>query len=239
MATAGIRSNVRTHPRAVTAILSVVGYALVLTAFYGPLPVPPLSRGTVLLFGDAIAVVNALALTSLVAGYRFVRRGEIRKHRAAMLLAFGLILVFLVLYLWKVGGGFEKSIVAPPLPRYLYLGMLAVHILLSVVAVPVVLHAVVLGLTHDVSELPATSHPRVGRVAVAAWSVSLFLGIVTYLLLNHVYAWEPLHRSAVLLAAGSRLGAGAGPDSDSGPVAWALAARRRLRAVRPGPRRRE
>jgi putative membrane protein len=200
MATAGIRSNVRAHPRAVTATLSIVGYALVLLAFYGPLPVPPLSRETVLLFGDAIAVVNALALGSLLAGYRFIRRGEIRRHRAAMLTAFGLILLFLVLYLWKVGGGFEKSIVAPPVPRLLYLVMLAVHILLSVIAVPVVLHAVVLGLTHDVTELPATSHPRAGRIAVAAWSVSLFLGIVTYVLLNHVYGWEPLHQSVAVLA---------------------------------------
>lgn len=229
MATAGIRSNVRAHPRAVTAILSVVGYVLVLSAFYGPLPVPQLSRETVLLFGDAIAVVNALALTSLLAGYWFIRRGEIRKHRTAMLLAFGLILLFLVLYLWKVGGGFEKSIVAPPIPRILYLVMLAVHILLSVIAVPVVLHAVVLGLTYDVAELPSTSHPRVGRIAVAAWSVSLFLGIVTYVLLNHVYGWEPLHRSVVLLAFGPRLR----------PGAWARAGRNRLRALRGGRRHRE
>jgi len=189
------------HPRRVTAVLSVIGYALVASAFADLLPLfPELSRETVLLFSDAIAVVNSIALLTLLAGAAFIKRGDVRKHRAAMLAAFALICVFLVLYLWKVGGGFEKGIVIEEgqfLAAYAgtvklaYLAMLAVHILLSVLAVPVVLHAVVLGLTHDPSELADTSHPTVGRIAVAAWSTSLFLGVVTYWMLNHVYSWAP------------------------------------------------
>ena len=35
-----------------------------------------------------------------------------------------------------------------------------------------------------------TVHARVGRVAVAVWSVSLTLGVVAYVLLNHVYTYE-------------------------------------------------
>jgi putative membrane protein len=189
------------HPRRVTAVLSVIGYALVASAFADLLPLfPELSRETVLLFSDAIAVVNSMALLTLLAGAAFIKRGDVRKHRAAMLTAFTLICVFLVLYLWKVGGGFEKGIVIEEgqfLAAYagtvklVYLAMLAIHILLSVLAVPVVLHAIVLGLTHDPSELADTSHPTVGRIAVAAWSVSLFLGVVTYWMLNHVYSWAP------------------------------------------------
>lgn len=197
----------KSNPRWITGVLSLVGYALVVGAFTRILPgVPELSRSTVLLFGDLIAIVNSITLVTILLGFWFIRRGEIRRHRAAMLTAFSLIIVFLVLYLWKVGGGFEKSILitqGAPLANYAgivkaaYLLMLAVHIVLSVVAVPIVLHAVVLGLTHSPSELSETVHPRVGRVAVAAWSLSLFLGIVTYLLLNHVYTWEV--RGAVLL----------------------------------------
>jgi len=199
-ATETLRARVRARPRTVTAILSVVGYVLVGGALYGFLPLfPPLSDATVNLFSHLIAVINTLALTSLLAGLYFIRRGEVGKHRAAMLTAFSLIVLFLVFYLWKTGGGFEKSIVAPEAVTVVYLLMLAVHILLSVLAVPVVLYAVVLGLTHDVSELPETAHPRVGRIAVAAWSLSLFLGIVTYLLLNHVYAWVPRGHAALLI----------------------------------------
>lgn len=192
MATASVRAPVKDHPLAVTALLSVVGYVLVLGSFAGVIDFwPALDRATVILFADLIAIVNSLALTALLVGYYFIRRGEVRKHRAAMLTAFSLILVFLVLYLWKVGGGFEKSFVGPQLVTYAYLAMLAIHILLSVVAVPVVLYPVVLGLTHTPSELTETAHARIGRIAVASWSLSLFLGVVTYFLLNHVYAWVP------------------------------------------------
>ena len=209
MATASSGSVVKEHPRAVTAALSVVGYALVIGAFEGLIPLfPTLSRSAVILFSDLIAVVNTLALTALLVGWWFIRREEVRRHRTAMLTAFGLICLFLVLYLWKVGGGFEKSFVVREgqfLAGYagviepFYLAMLAVHILLSVLAVPVVLYAVVLGLTRTPTELRDTAHARVGRIAVVSWSLSLFLGVVTYVMLNHVYSWVPRGEEAMLL----------------------------------------
>ena len=201
MATASARGPVKNHPLAVTGILSIVGYVLVLGSFAGVVDLfPPIGEETVLLFSDMIAVVNSLALIALLVGYGLIRRGDVRRHRAAMLTAFTLILAFLVLYLWKIGGGFEKSIVIREsqfLGTYagiiepIYLAMLAIHILLSAIAVPVVIYPVVLGLTHTPAELAETAHARVGRIAVASWSLSLFLGVVTYFLLNHVYSWVP------------------------------------------------
>lgn len=191
----------KAHPRVVTAVLSLVGYALVVGAFGGLLPLPEISRAAVILLGDAIAVVNTIALLAILAGVRFIRRGEVRRHRAAMLTAFSFIMVFLVLYLVKVGAGFEKAILATGLARGAYLAMLAVHILLSALAVPVVVHAVVLGLTHSPEELRNTIHRRVGRIAASVWGLSLFLGVVAYLLLNHVYGWEPRAELLLLVAA--------------------------------------
>jgi putative membrane protein len=192
----------------VTAVVSVVGYVLVIGAFGGLIPFPEIADDTVNLLADAIAVVNTVALGFLLLGVWFIKRGEVRKHRAAMLTAFSLILLFLVLYLTKVGGGFEKSLLIEDgqflaaygdVIRPVYLGMLAVHILLSVVSVPVVLHAVVLGLTHSPSELRETIHPTVGRIAVTAWTLSLALGVITYFLLNHVYSWEVSERAALFV----------------------------------------
>lgn len=197
----GLRPRARDHPLAFTAGLSAIGYVLVGGAFADVLPLfPALEDETVNLFGHLIALVNAGALGAILAGVWFIKRDGVRKHRASMLTAFGLILVFLVLYLWKVGGGFEKTITTTGLPELAYLLMLAVHILLSVIAVPIVLYAVILGVTHSPAELRSTPHATVGRIAVAAWSVSLFLGIVTYVLLNHVYGWEPRHATVLLLA---------------------------------------
>ena len=185
------KRRVKDNPRAVTAVLSVLGYVLVLGTFAGVLPIyPELERETVDLLSHGIAVVNTFALTAILLGVLWIKRGEVRKHRAAMLTAFSLIILFLVLYLTKLGGGGEKHIAASGLPYYAYLVMLAIHIVLSAVSVPVVVHAVVLGLTHTPSELRDTVHAKVGRVAVAAWGLSLALGIVTYFMLNHIYGVE-------------------------------------------------
>jgi putative membrane protein len=186
-----LQSRARRSPRRVTAVVSAVGYALVFGTFGGVLPFPTISDRTVILLGDAIAVVNTGALLAIVAGVYFIKTGQIRRHRAAMLTAFTLILAFLALYLTKVGGGFEKEILAEGVVLYAYLIMLAVHIILSAVSVPVVVHAVVLGLSHSVPELKESAHARVGRIAVAAWGLSLFLGLVTYVMLNHIYGWVP------------------------------------------------
>ncbi|MDS0281534.1 DUF420 domain-containing protein [Haloarcula onubensis] len=195
-----LQSQARASPRRVTAVISLVGYALVFGTFGGVFPFPSISNETVIVLSDAIAVVNTAALSAIVAGVYFIRTDQVRRHRGAMLTAFALIVLFLAMYLLKVGGGFEKSILVEGPVYYAYLAMLAVHILLSAVSVPVVVHAVVLGLSHSPSELRGTAHARVGRVAVAAWGLSLFLGIVTYVMLNHVYGWVPRGEAALLVA---------------------------------------
>jgi putative membrane protein len=196
MATADARgpSAVRDHPRATVAVLTVVGYGLVLGTFAGVLPdavFPDLTLAEVNLLSHAIAAVNTTTTLLLLAGWHWIRRDEVRRHAAAMTVSFALILVFLVLYLVKIGGGGTKEFVGPALVYDAYLAMLAVHVVLSVVAVPVVLYALVLGITHTPAELRReTPHRRIGRVAAGSWVLSLSLGVVTYLLLNHVYDFE-------------------------------------------------
>jgi len=195
-----VRSHVRSRTISVTVLLSAIGFVLVLGTFSGLIDVyPTLGESEVQLLSHLIAVVNTIALAALLAGVYFIRNREIRNHRAAMLTAFCFITLFLMLYLLKVGGGFEKAIVAPDYVRFPYFVMLAVHILLSVVAMPVVIYAVVLGLTHTPAELEDTPHARIGRIAAASWILSLAFGIITYLLLNHVYTWEA--REALLVCA--------------------------------------
>jgi len=203
MATASADSTVKRHPLAAAGLLSAAGYAVVIGTFLGVVPgrvFPDLSLAAVNRLADAIALVNAVNVVVIAAGWRWIRRGEVRKHAAAMVSSFALILVFLVLYLLKIGGGGTKEFVGPALAYYPYLGMLAIHIVLSIVSVPVVVFALVLGLTHSPAELRAsTPHRRVGRIAASAWLCSLALGVVTYLLLNHVFAWEYVESAAAAL----------------------------------------
>ena len=187
-----VRGNLaRDHPRALAAILTVVGYVVVVGTLYADTGLyPEISEATVDLLANAIAIVNTATVVSLIAGIYFIRTDRIKKHRAAMITAFVLILVFLVMYLLKTGGGGRKEIIAGAPLRGVYLGMLGIHIFLSVVAVPFVLYAITLGLTRTPTELKATAHARVGRIAVTAWLVSLVLGIIAYLMLTFYYGPE-------------------------------------------------
>ena len=196
-----IRNSVKARPLAVTVLLSVIGYVFVIGTFAGVFDFyPTLSAEQVRLSAHLIAVINTFALAALLVGVHFVKKGEYRKHQTAMLAAFTLILLFLVVYLTKVGGGFEREIVGAPTGIYeAYLAMLAIHILLSIVSVPVVIYAVVLGLTHSFAELKDTRKALVGRVAGGAWILSLALGIITYLMLNHIYGAQPREPRGALL----------------------------------------
>jgi len=194
METAGVRGHIRTHPIAVTTVLSLLGYAIVIGTFLDALPIsvyPDLTLVEVNLLTDAIAAINSINVVVIAAGWWFIRQDRVRLHAASMVSSFLLICIFLVLYLTKIGGGGTKEFIGPELVYYGYLSMLAIHITLSIVAVPVVLFALVLGLTHTPTELrQQTPHRRVGRIAASSWLLSLVLGVVTYLLLNHIYAWE-------------------------------------------------
>lgn len=180
-----LTARVKARPRAVAAAITIVGYALVMNAFEQIVPIfPPITEPTVRLFSSVIVLINAATLTALLAGVYFIKQRQIDRHRAAMLTAVALEGIFLVLYLWKVGGGGELYIQASGTFRLAYLAILAVHLVCSALAVPLVVYAVLLGLSRSPSELAETSHARVGRLAVLVWSISLALGIVTSAMLR-------------------------------------------------------
>ena len=207
MSTATLRDRAKGRAGAITLLLTVVGYGAVGGVFLVPefqALFPTLTKGTVDLLAHAIAAVNTVTIVALSLGWYWIRNDDVKKHAAAMTTSFVLILLFLGMYLPKVAGGGTKYFVGPDPAYYAYLLMLAVHILLSIVSVPVVLYALVLGLTHTERELRnQTPHRRVGQIAASAWLLSLVLGVVTYLLLNHVYGstFEAAEAAAVLLPA--------------------------------------
>lgn len=192
MATVAGIEGLRNHPVGVTVLLTAVGYALVVGTFLFDVPIyPDLTNAQVNALTHAIAVVNSATTVLLVLGWYWIRTDRVQRHRFAMSGAFGLIILFLVIYLLRVGGGGEKYITGVTDPvYYAYLGMLGIHIALSILAVPVVLYALILGLSHSPTELRSTAHAKIGRIAAASWILSLVLGIVTYLMLNHVYEYE-------------------------------------------------
>lgn len=205
MSTVSVRDRAKERTGVITVLLTIVGYGAVGGVFLVPefqSLFPELTRDTVDLLAHGIAAVNTVAVGTLSLGWYWIRNDEVKKHAAAMSVSFVLILVFLGMYLPKVAGGGTKLFVGPDTVYYAYLIMLAIHIILSTVSMPVVLYAIVLGVTHTERELRnETPHRTVGRIAASAWLLSLVLGVVTYLLLNHVYdsTFEAAEAAAVLV----------------------------------------
>jgi putative membrane protein len=179
--------NVRRHVPALSGLLSAVALALVFAAALRVVPEWLLPRAP-----DAVlhaiphvnAVVSLAAIGTLTTGVRAIRRGDVDRHRRRMLATTGLFAVFLTAYLYRVALEGPTEFAGPAaVEQFLYLPLLAIHILLAVVAVPLVIYVLLLALTHDIGELPQTRHPTVGRVAAALWLVSFTLGIVVYLML--------------------------------------------------------
>jgi putative membrane protein len=184
-----MRFEAADHVPGLAGLLSVVSLSLVFAAALGVLPAGALPRAPDAVLA-AIPHVNAgisvLAVAVIAAGWRAVRRGRVDRHRRLMVAGFGLFGAFLALYLYKV------SLVGPkPFPEaapgwvetFVYYPVLAVHMLLAVVCVPLLFYVLLLALTRPVSEIPTTDHPRFGRVTAALWLVSFVLGTVVYLLL--------------------------------------------------------
>jgi putative membrane protein len=167
------------------AIYAVLGYVLSATT---PARLPPPVASVLASFPLLIAGINALALACLIAGWRAIRARRVLEHRRFMLAAAGLISLFLVLYVARVALGGTKAFPGLQAVRtYVYLPVLAVHIVLSIVSVPLVIYNLLTGLTLGIPEVRTTRHPAVGRYAVALWSTSLALGILVYLLLNVLF----------------------------------------------------
>jgi len=178
------------RPGVIAVVLAAVVYAVLAYALASEPPpgLPPAVARLVALAPHLIALINAAALICLRMGWRAIRSGNVTLHRRFMLSAATLISAFLVLYVTRVALGGTKAFPGPAVVRtYLYLPMLTVHILLSILSVPPVIYNVLVGLTHHPDEIGRTAHPRVGRVAVTLWSLSLVLGLGVYLLLNIIY----------------------------------------------------
>lgn len=183
--------NVRRHVPAVTAVLSIVALASVFAAALRAIPawlLPDAPSWLLHAIPHVNALVSATAIGTIVVGWRAIRRGDVPRHRRAMLATTGLFALFLVAYLYRVAlEGPAEFTGPPPVEQFVYYPFLTVHVLLAIVCVPLVIYALLLALTHSVRELPETSHPRVGRLAAALWLVSFAMGITVYAMLHVVW----------------------------------------------------
>lgn len=125
------------------------------------------------------ALLNALSATALLIGYTFIRARRIKAHRAAMITAFGFSTLFLVSYILHHALHGDVRYPAHAVLRWVYLPLLASHIILAVVALPLVLVTFFFSLSGRISQ-----HRKVARWTFPLWLYVSVTGVVTWAMLR-------------------------------------------------------
>jgi putative membrane protein len=125
------------------------------------------------------AVLNGLSATALLIGFTFIRARRIRAHRGAMLTAFAFSTLFLVSYILHHALHGDVRYPAHGAFRSFYLSLLASHIVLAVVALPLILVTFFFSLTGRIAQ-----HRKVARWTFPLWLYVSVTGVVTYVMLR-------------------------------------------------------
>ncbi len=124
------------------------------------------------------ALLNGLSAIALVIGFVFIRRRQIARHRAAMITAFIFSSLFLVSYL--INHALHGDILYPghSTLRTAYLTILASHIFLSMVALPMILITFYFSLSGRFPQ-----HKKIARFTFPVWLYVSITGVIVYAML--------------------------------------------------------
>jgi putative membrane protein len=125
------------------------------------------------------AILNGLSATALLIGYTFIRAKKISAHRAAMFTAFGFSTLFLISYIAHHALHGDVRYPLHAAFRTPYLWLLASHILLAVIALPMVLTTFFFSLS---GRIPM--HRKIARWTFPIWLYVSVTGVITYVMLH-------------------------------------------------------
>jgi putative membrane protein len=177
MMTTAPSSNTRSAIAAILAI-SIAATAFLFWLIYVH---PATDQGSVrFAFLPALnALLNGLSAVALLIGYTFIRARRIPAHRAAMITAFGFSTLFLVSYILHHALHGDVRYPAHAALRSVYLPLLASHIVLAMVTLPLILIAFFFSLTGRIPQ-----HRKVARWTFPLWLYVSITGVITWAMLR-------------------------------------------------------
>lgn len=126
------------------------------------------------------ACLNLVATVFLALGYYWIRRGDMRRHKAFMLAACGASAAFLTSYvIYHLHAG-SVPFTGQGWVRPLYFSILISHVILAMAIVPLVALTVLRALRGSFE-----SHRRIARWAWPLWMYVSVTGVLIYLMLYH------------------------------------------------------
>jgi uncharacterized membrane protein YozB (DUF420 family) len=128
------------------------------------------------------ACLNGLSTVFLTVGYVFIRRREMRRHRACMIAALVTSALFLTSYLV-----YHAQVGSVPFPgqgsiRFVYFAILITHVALAAIILPLALMTVSRAFARRFDR-----HRRIARVTLPLWLYVSVTGVVIYLMVYRMY----------------------------------------------------
>ncbi len=131
------------------------------------------------------ALLNTAATLLLATGYYFIRNAKPDLHRACMAAALVISSLFMVSYLTYHARVGYMPFAGQGIIRPFYFTLLASHVVLAAVIVPLVLTTVFFAIVGNFNR-----HPRLARWTLPLWLYVSVSGVVIYILGFHIYTPE-------------------------------------------------
>jgi putative membrane protein len=127
------------------------------------------------------AALNASVAILLTCGFLMIRRKRVLAHKSCMLAAFSASIAFLALYLWFHAHYGDIRFTGHGAVRTFYLGLLATHVVLAGVIVPLALITLSLALRRHFPR-----HKKIARWTLPIWLYVSITGVAVYWMLYHL-----------------------------------------------------
>lgn len=164
-------------------IAGIIGLSLAATGFLFWLiyvHTAPQAFATRLLFLPALdAMLNGLAAICLMVGFFFITRRNIRAHRRSMITALVLSCLFLVCYTLNHALHGDILYQGQGALRTVYFSILISHILLCIIALPMVLITFFFSLTGRFPQ-----HKKIARFTLPVWLYVSVTGVMVFAMLH-------------------------------------------------------
>jgi putative membrane protein len=176
--TTAVAPQSSTRP-AIAAILAISA-AATLFLFWLIYVHPAAALSTQYAFLPALnAILNGLSATALLIGYTLISARRIKPHRASMIIAFIFSTLFLISYITHHALHGDVRYPLHAALRSVYLPLLASHIILAIVALPLVLVTFFFSLTGRIPQ-----HRKIARWTFPLWLYVSVTGVITYIMLR-------------------------------------------------------
>lgn len=128
------------------------------------------------------ALLNSASAILLVTGYLFIRRHQVKAHRACQVSAVITSALFLISYLTYHYYHGTTRFNGQGLARAVYFTILISHTILAIVIVPMVLITLYRAIRNDFER-----HRRIARWTLPIWIYVSVTGVFVYLMLYQIY----------------------------------------------------